>query len=304
MKKTIITLLLSLFVAPSVAFAQTTEPFPEITVPAIYTDQASYVAYYISHYWDRYDFAAYDKKYAEETTGQAFANFAYLLQMQSGIGAATPEAQSAVKAMLTRAAVSENAYWHFLDLCEHYFYEPNSPMRNDEFFIPAIAHALSTKSPLDEDSKSRYRTLKKTVERNRPGTVATDFVYTTAGGSQGRMSQIKSDILIIYFYNPGCADCRRVKDMLVESEAVSRLHKEGRLKVLAVYPDEDLTEWKKYLAENPKWWISSYDKGAVVQSRNLYDLKAIPTLYLLDKDKNVVLKDPTPENLIGLLEMI
>ena len=304
MKKTIITLLLSLFVAPSVAFAQTAEPFPEITVPAIYTDQASYVAYYISHYWDRYDFAAYDKKYAEETTGQAFANFAYLLQMQSGIGAATPEAQSAVKAMLTRAAVSEDAYWHFLDLCEHYFYEPNSPMRNDEFFIPAIAHALSTKSPLDEDSKSRYRTLKKTVERNRPGTVATDFVYTTAGGSQGRMSQIKSDILIIYFYNPGCADCRRVKDMLVESEAVSRLHKEGRLKVLAVYPDEDLTEWKKYLAENPKWWISSYDKGAVVQSRNLYDLKAIPTLYLLDKDKNVVLKDPTPENLIGLLEMI
>lgn len=304
MKKTIITLLLSLFVAPSVAFAQTTEPFPEITVPAIYTDQASYVAYYISHYWDRYDFAAYDKKYAEETTGQAFANFAYLLQMQSGIGAATPEAQSAVKAMLTRAAVSEDAYWHFLDLCEHYFYEPNSPMRNDEFFIPAIAHALSAKSPLDEDSKNRYRTLKKTVERNRPGTVATDFVYTTAGGSQGRMSQIKSDILIIYFYNPGCADCRRVKDMLVESEAVSRLHKEGRLKVLAVYPDEDLTEWKKYLAENPKWWISSYDKGAVVQSRNLYDLKAIPTLYLLDKDKNVVLKDPTPENLIGLLEMI
>ncbi|MBQ2797211.1 MAG: DUF5106 domain-containing protein [Tidjanibacter sp.] len=304
MKKTIITLLLSLFVAPSVAFAQTTEPFPEITVPAIYTDQASYVAYYISHYWDRYDFATYDKKYTEETTGQAFANFAYLLQMQSGIGAATPEAQSAVKAMLTRAAVSEDAYWHFLDLCEHYFYEPNSPMRNDEFFIPAIAHALSTKSPLDEDSKSRYRTLKKTVERNRPGTVATDFVYTTAGGSQGRMSQIKSDILILYFYNPGCADCRRVKDMLVESEAVGRLHKEGRLKVLAVYPDEDLTEWKKYLAENPKWWISSYDKGAVVQSRNLYDLKAIPTLYLLDKDKNVVLKDPTPENLIGLLEMI
>lgn len=304
MKKTIITLLLSLFVAPSVAFSQATEPFPEITVPAIYTDQASYVAYYVAHYWDRYDFAAYDKKYAEETTGQAFANFAYLLQMQSGIGAATPEAQSAVKTMLTRAAVSEDAYWHFLDLCEHYFYEPNSPMRNDEFFIPAIAHALSSKSPLDEDSKSRYRTLKKTVERNRPGTVATDFVYTTASGSQGRMSQIKSDILILYFYNPGCADCRRVKDMLVESEAVGRLHKEGRLKVLAVYPDEDLTEWKKYLSENPKWWTSSYDKGTVVQSKNLYDLKAIPTLYLLDKDKNVVLKDPTPENLIGLLEML
>ena len=79
MKKTIITLLLSLFAAKSIAFAQGGEPFPEINVPAIYTDQASYVAYYIAHYWDRYNFAAYDKKYSEETTGQAFANFAYLL---------------------------------------------------------------------------------------------------------------------------------------------------------------------------------------------------------------------------------
>lgn len=304
MKKTIITLLLSLFAAKSIAFAQGGEPFPEINVPAIYTDQASYVAYYIAHYWDRYNFAAYDKKYSEETTGQAFANFAYLLQMQSGIGAATPEAQSAVKTMLSRAAVSEEAYWHFLDLCEHYFYEPNSPMRNDEFFIPAIDHALSSKSPLDETSKSRYRTLKKTVERNRPNSIATDFTYTIQSRAQGRMHQIKSEILLLFFYNPGCADCRRVKEMLVASEAVDALHKAGRLKVLAVYPDEDLTEWKKYLSENPKWWISSYDKGAVVMSRNLYDLKAIPTLYLLDGDKRVVLKDPTPENLIGLLEML
>ena len=304
MKKTIITSVVSLFVACSALFAQGGEPFPEIVVPAIYTDQASYVAYYITHYWDRYNFASYDKKYSEETTGQAFANFAYLLQMQSGIGVASPEVQSAVKALLTRAAVTEDAYWHFLDLCEHYFYEPNSPMRNDEFFIPAINHALSAQSPLDEASKSRYRSLKKTVERNRPNTVATDFTYTTQSGTQGRMHQIKSEILLLYFYNPGCADCRRVKDMLVASEAVDVLHKAGRLKVLAVYPDEDLTEWKKYLHENPKWWISSYDKGTVVMSRNLYDLKAIPTLYLLDSTKRVVLKDPTPENLIGLLEQL
>lgn len=304
MKKRIIVALLSLFVATSVTFAQGGSAFPEVSVPAIYTDQASYLHYYITHYWDRYDFAAYDKKYSEQTTEQGFADFAYLLQMQSGIGAATPQAQSAIKTMLSRAAVSEDAYWRFLDLCEHYFYEPNSPMRNDEFFLPAIDHALSAKSPLDDDSKIRYRSLKKTVERNRPTAVATDFTYTTPSGKQGRMHAIGSEILLLYFYNPGCADCRRVKAMLEESEAVAALHNAGRLKVLALYPDEDLTEWKKYLGENPKWWISAYDKGAIIQSRGLYDLKAIPTLYLLDAEKRVVLKDPTPENLIGLLGML
>lgn len=304
MRKTILVLLVSLFVAHSYAFAQGREPFPEVTIPAIYTDEASQLNYYIAHYWDRYDFASHSKKYSTEVTGQAFANFAYLLQLQSGLGAASAEVVAAVQTMLNKAAVSEDSYWYFLEESEHYFYEPNSPWRNDEFFIPAIDHALSSKSPLDEASKVRYRELRKIVTRNRPGAVATDFAYTIASGARGRLHAIKAEIVLLYFYNPGCADCRRVKGMLEDSEAVERLRATGRLKVLALYPDEDLTEWNKYLGENPKWWISAYDKGAVIESRSLYDLKAIPALYLLDADKRVVLKDPTPENLLGLLEML
>ena len=304
MKRTIKTALLAIFATTLSLSAQNTQPFPEITVPAIYTDQTSYLDYYVAHYWDRYDFGSFDKKYSEETTGQAFANFAYVLGAQSGLGEATPQAVSAVKNMLSRAAVTEDAYWRFLDLCEHYFYEPNSPMRNDEFFLPALDHALSSKSPLDEASKERYRSLKKTVARNRPGSIATDFAYTTASGTQGRLHTLSSEILVVFFYNPGCADCRRVKELLTTSEAVDALHKSGRLKVLAVYPDKDLTEWKKYLPENPKWWISAYDKGTVIQNKGLYDLKAIPTLYLMDSNKRIALKDPTPENLLALLEML
>ncbi len=38
-------------------------------------------------------------------------------------------------------------------------------------------------------------------------------------------------------------------------------------------------------------WINGYDKELTVLERELYDLKAMPTLYLLDKDKKVLLKD-------------
>ena len=38
---------------------------------------------------------------------------------------------------------------------------------------------------------------------------------------------------------------------------------------------------------------NGYDKKLVIKEKNLYDLKAIPTLYLLDKDKKVLLKDAT-----------
>jgi len=59
---------------------------------------------------------------------------------------------------------------------------------------------------------------------------------------------------------------------------------------LSVYPDEDLAIWKQNQSEIPSSWINSYDKG-VIKKQELYDLKAIPTLYLLDKSKMVLLKD-------------
>lgn len=39
--------------------------------------------------------------------------------------------------------------------------------------------------------------------------------------------------------------------------------------------------------------LYSYDSTVSLKNDEIYDLKAIPTLYLLDKDKKVVLKDVT-----------
>ncbi|MEG0454785.1 MAG: thioredoxin family protein, partial [Bacteroides sp.] len=64
-----------------------------------------------------------------------------------------------------------------------------------------------------------------------------------------------------------------------------------KLTVLALYPDEELDEWKKHLKDFPTEWISGYDKKLTLKTENRYDLRAIPTLYLLDKNKMVLLKD-------------
>lgn len=49
----------------------------------------------------------------------------------------------------------------------------------------------------------------------------------------------------------------------------------------------------KTLTGFPKRMVNGYVKNSVIKEKNLYDLKAIPTLYLLDKDKKVLLKDAT-----------
>jgi hypothetical protein len=52
-----------------------------------------------------------------------------------------------------------------------------------------------------------------------------------------------------------------------------------------------MSAWREYLQKMPQGWIVSYDAPQAIKNRELYDLKAIPTIYLLDAAKRVMLKD-------------
>ena len=41
----------------------------------------------------------------------------------------------------------------------------------------------------------------------------------------------------------------------------------------------------------PNEWINGYDKGQLIDREKLYNVNAIPALYLLDKQKVVLVKD-------------
>lgn len=69
----------------------------------------------------------------------------------------------------------------------------------------------------------------------------------------------------------------------------------GSLSVLAIYPDEDLNAWKKYARSLPQEWIVA--RYAHPDARKAYGLPAIPCLYLLDRNKTVILKDAPVERI-------
>lgn len=96
--------------------------------------------------------------------------------------------------------------------------------------------------------------------------------------------------------------CKTVHEQLTGSRLITEMQKKKLLKIVALYPDEDITAWKKHLPVVPREWINGYDKELKMRNEELYDLKAIPTLYLLDKDKKVILKDVTFEQLELFLE--
>ena len=296
MKRLFFSLLLTLALAFGGLRAQTRGNFPYVAVPSYIATEDAVAEWLALHWWDAYDFSAAEVKYHAGANRRGFVEFINTLY------ATTPTlSERAIGEMMRKAAVSEEGYWYFLEMAEEVLYDPSSPMRNDLIWEWFVRHAVGSGSPLDEFSRERYIFLLEIVSRNQQGTVATDFVYTLADGSQGRLHNIRAPFTLIWFYNPGCSECARTKAQIDATGYLTTLHERGLIEVLALHPDGDLTEWRRRLPENPSWWISAYDKGERIHKSNLYDLKAIPTIYLLDAQKRVIMKDPTVEDLIGVL---
>lgn len=271
--------------------------FEMVSVPSMITDPEERAAYLVQHYWDKFDFSDTAYVHLPEITEQAISNYIGLMKY------ADPKvASSAIKGMMHKATADSTMFAHIAGLYEKYLYDPNSPLRDESLYIPVLEAILSA-PVLDEVNKIRPAHLLELALKNRIGEPATDFTYTLADGKTGTLYNVKADYLLLFFYNPDCDACKEITGQLVASPLIGQLQAEKKLKILAVYPDEDLEAWRKHIPDVPSAWINSYDSAVALKNDEVYDLKAIPTLYLLDKNKKVLLKDVTFGQLEEFLQM-
>jgi thioredoxin-related protein len=273
------------------------EDFERAVPPAMMTSPQERADYFVTHFWDKFNFSDTMYCHAPDITEQAFVDFIALFPHTSS----SQVISDGVGKLLAAAEVEIVMYNYFYARAEHYLYNPNSPMRNDEYYIPFLEHIVNS-SKVTDVHKIRPRHLLKLACRNRTGSAAEDFTYTTAAGKTGRLYGLSAKYLLLMFYNPDCVECQHTMEMLKNSTAVAAAVESGHMKVLAVYPDENLEAWHKHLKDVPPAWINAYDKSLTVKNNEIYDLKAIPTLYLLDKDKKVILKDTSTADIHEYLE--
>ena len=108
--------------------------------------------------------------------------------------------------------------------------------------------------------------------------------------------------ILLFFYNLDCHTCIEIKNAMKHSLLLKEMVASGRMKVLTLYPDEDVALWQSHLNELSDEWVNGYDKGQVLTHELLYDLSAIPSFYLLDKDKKVLLKDADWNQVVHFFE--
>ncbi|MEG2492201.1 MAG: DUF5106 domain-containing protein [Alistipes sp.] len=240
--------------------------------------------YMRDHYWDKFDFS--DTLFIAEIDTLQMLN-AYAGYVAHCLSADAP---APMDSLMRKAAVSKPMLSYFAMLAEKVLYDPNSPLRSNELYISVLQRVVA--SPFfDKWEKIAPQHDLQLALQNRVGHKANDFVYTLASGATGRLSAISAEYTLLFINSPGCPMCREIREVITQSPMLNEMIEQGRLKVLAIYIDEDLTEWHAHREFIPASWINAYDKNQVITQKERYDLRAIPSLYLLDRDKTVLLKD-------------
>lgn len=255
----------------------------------------------IAHFWDDFDFEVGERIIEYDTIDILNAMGEYVSYIPPR------DADSLMRSLIHRASQSKPVLEFFGMIAEVVLHDPNSPLRNDEYYIPVLESMLES-SLLDEYERIAPEYDLEIARKNRIGTPANDFIYTLADGSQHRMHDIEADYTILMFSNPGCPMCREIMEEITSSPLLNLLTEHGDLRTLSLYPDEDLEAWREHFKDMPTSWIRAYDKGMKITVERLYNLSAIPALYLLDSQKRVIIKDGTSvaqiENTIAYLESL
>lgn len=281
--------------------------FQRVDVPAVITDSDERLAWGTAHFWDNYLNPA--------TAVNDTLNGVTLDELEQEVGTFTgllnlipaKDAFAAVERFWGQLEAFQKAqekslvFKHLYELVERYLYDPNSPLRNEDLCVPLFKGRLG--SPLTPDSMREYYSWQvKMCSMNSVGTKAADFTFIDTAGKKRSLYGIRADYLVLIFGNPDCAACRELMDAMSFVPEIVNLSISGRLKIADIYIDEDVAAWKAGAAGYPPTWINGYDPSGAIRGDLLYHVRAIPSIYLLDASKTVLLKDATQERLLAYLQ--
>ncbi|MHC1704791.1 MAG: caspase family protein [Tenuifilaceae bacterium] len=137
------------------------------------------------------------------------------------------------------------------------------------------------------------------LKPNLIGNQCPDLALPDMSGKIRKISDIKTKITIIYFWDSSCSHCKKVTPEL--KKAYDKFKSKG-LEVYGVYTQGNQPEVVDYIKKYQLTWINVWDPTFSSNFRNLFDIYSTPVIYVLDAKKKIIAKRISEESLNSMLE--
>ncbi len=198
----------------------------------------------------------------------------------------------AVDTILNKAKVNPEVYQHLVE----YLIDGFKKFGFDQP-IDYIVENYVIKDDLCLDVKLEG-VIKKRIDQAKNfklGNVVPDILLPDSSGTIVTLNKISTDNVLIIFYASTCPHCQ---EMLPKINTLYKNQTDKKTEVVAVSLDNTKNEWLDFVNKNSLGWLNLCDlKGWDSQAATDYDIYATPTMFLVDKDKKIIDKPRTIEEL-------
>lgn len=125
-------------------------------------------------------------------------------------------------------------------------------------------------------------------------------LFDTTGTKRVQLYDVKADVTVLYFWSSDCGHCQKTTPKLLETY---HKYKDKGVEVYAVGTELENDLWKKYIHDHNFDFINVSDLPNIPDYfRTHYDIFATPKIFILDKDKVIIGKDISVEQIEQFLE--
>ena len=292
----------------SVQQAAPERSFPKAELPAMITEPAEQLDYILDHYWDAFFTGQWPTDSAgilgvpDKEVEQNISLYVALLDKLP-----VPVAQQRLKNTFSKIEsrqkqdTSSLFYMRFTEMFASCLYDPNSPLRSEDLYLPFVEGLTESRFTRPE-RLAGYRFELEKCRLNPYGSAVPDFKFKDASGRMHHLYGEKAGYTMLFFSNPGCTACKEIIDQIGSRSYVPGMISRGELAIVNIYIDDELDKWLEYEPSYPRDWVNGYDFSQIINTDSLYYVRAIPSLYLLDSQKRVIYKDAPVERVLMFLD--
>jgi thiol-disulfide isomerase/thioredoxin len=137
------------------------------------------------------------------------------------------------------------------------------------------------------------------------GKKAPDLMLQTRDGKPFRLHSIESPFTVLFFWDPECGHCKKSMPDVIN---FYNTYKPKGVELVAVCTQiqDGVAKCWEHIDSKPgmETWINAVDPMLRSRFKQIYDVKTTPQIFILDKDKKIVMKKIGAEQLAGVMDRL
>lgn len=162
--------------------------------------------------------------------------------------------------------------------------EQNAALHNEVFT------ALHSKYPDHPIVKERWNIMNSPASKVNIGAIAPELEFPNPDGKMLKLSDLRGKVVLIDFWASWCGPCRKENPNVTN---IYRKYHDKGFEIFSVSLDSDAASWKRAIETDKLVWpnhVSDLKKWQS-QAAAIYNVRSIPSTFLLDKEGRIVQKN-------------